>query len=116
MDGNGNVTAVGAGTAVITARAANGKTDTVTVTVMAPASGVTIRCIASDYHVGAKVQLTAVVSPADASGVNVVWTSSNEKVATVNAEGLLSLVGTGTTTITVTTPYGLFATMTITVK
>jgi hypothetical protein len=47
-----------------------------------------------------KVTVTAV--PADATDVVYTWTSANESVATVNAEGIVRIIGVGTTTVTVT--------------
>nr|HPR60802.1 Ig-like domain-containing protein [Prolixibacteraceae bacterium] len=48
---------------------------------------------------------------------NVSWSSSNESVATVSAEGLVNAIGAGTTTITVTTDEGgLTSTVLLTVE
>ena len=49
---------------------------------------------------GASDKLTAVVTPT--STYNLVWTSSNPEVATVNGSGIVEAVGLVTTTITVT--------------
>lgn len=46
-------------------------------------------------------QLNATITPSNASNL-VTWSSSNEKVATVSATGLVSAVGVGIATITVT--------------
>jgi len=53
--------------------------------------------------VGATQQLTATVTPSDATNQNVSWSSSNPSVATVSNSGLVSGVAPGTATITVTT-------------
>lgn len=50
---------------------------------------------------GDTVQLTATVSPDNASEKNVVWTSSDDKIATVSETGLVTLVADGTVVITV---------------
>ena len=52
------------------------------------------------------MQLTAVVSPDNAADKNVTWTSADSSVATVDADGLVTAVGNGTTVITVTTQDG----------
>ena len=66
---------------------------------------------------GETVQLTATVAPSDATDKSVTWTSSNTKVATVDANGKVTAVANGTCTITVTTVDGSkSATSTITVK
>ena len=49
------------------------------------------------------LQLTATISPADATEKRVKWSSSNDSVATVTADGLVTAVGDGTAEITVTT-------------
>ena len=49
------------------------------------------------------VQLTVEISPENASNKNVIWTSNNEEVATVDETGLVTAVKNGSATITVTT-------------
>ena len=44
--------------------------------------------------------LTPIITPEDADGVLVKWTSSDTKIATVSEEGVVTAVGNGTTTIT----------------
>ncbi|WP_340673062.1 DUF5057 domain-containing protein [Brevibacillus agri] len=51
-------------------------------------------------------KLVATVFPADAENKDVKWTSSNEKVATVDSVGRVVAVGSGQATITVTTVDG----------
>ena len=58
-------------------------------------------------------QLTATLTPADAT-TEVVWTSSDENVATV-VNGKVTAVGVGTATITATAGVGVEATCTVTV-
>jgi hypothetical protein len=61
-------------------------------------------------------QLTATMVPANASNQAVTWKSSDETVATVDANGKVTALKEGTTTITVTTADGGFtATCTVTV-
>lgn len=50
--------------------------------------------------VGSELQLTAVVLPEDVSDKTVVWTSSNETIATVDENGLVTGVAMGDVTIT----------------
>lgn len=50
--------------------------------------------------VGSELQLTAVVLPEDASDKTVVWTSSNDTIATVDETGLVTGVAMGEVTIT----------------
>ena len=66
---------------------------------------------------GQSVQLTATVTPTDATDKSVTWTSSNTNVATVDATGKVTAVANGTCVITATTiDGGKTATVTITVN
>ncbi len=65
---------------------------------------------------GATVQLTATVAPENAADKAITWTSSDEKVATVDANGLVTAVANGTATITATAANGVKAECVITVK
>ena len=55
---------------------------------------------------GQTVRLTATVAPANATNKNVTYATSNEKVATVTPEGLVTAVAKGTADITVRTADG----------
>ena len=54
--------------------------------------------------VGESVTLSASREPVDATVTSVVWSSSDEAVATVSADGVVSAVGAGDATITVADP------------
>lgn len=120
VDENGKVTAVKAGNATITVTTEDGKyTATCTVKVSpAPvaANGVTLTPDKTTLNVGEKQTLTATVLPADATNKNVTWVSSDTSVATVE-NGVVTAIGKGTATITVTTADGGYtATCEVTVK
>ncbi len=100
----GFITAKGVGTAVITARTHNGKTDTCKVTVSAAPTALTLPEHPETLGVGQKVDLEAVLDGYYYSGVT--YTSSNENVLTVNKDGLVTAVGTGSATITAATSFG----------
>ena len=57
---------------------------------------------------GETQQLTASISPADATNQNINWTSSNTAVAIVDNNGLVTTLTEGSTTITATTVDGAF--------
>lgn len=66
--------------------------------------------------VGATYQLEVTYKPADAVNVDFVWTSSDETVATVDQNGLVTAVGEGWADITVTAPSGASASITVYVE
>ena len=66
---------------------------------------------------GESLTLVATIAPSNATNKNVKWTSSNEKVATVTENGIITAIKEGTTTITVETEDGnKISTCEITVK
>jgi uncharacterized protein YjdB len=71
-------------------------------------TGVTLNQSTASVNVGATLQLTATVAPANATNKSVVWSSSNNSRATVSANGLVTGVSGGSATITVTTNNGSF--------
>lgn len=98
---NGMVSAVGGGSATITAKTVNGLTATAQVTVYSPVTGVTITAPASSkLAVGKTLKLETTVAPADATEKGVTWSSSNDKIATVAQDGTVTAVAAGKVTIT----------------
>jgi hypothetical protein len=77
-------------------------------------SGITISPASLSGQTGGTAQLTANVSPSNATDATVTWSSSNEAVATVSATGLVSYVAPGTATITATANDGSNVTASIT--
>ena len=116
---DGNVTAVSAGTAIITATSVDGsKTATCTLTVNNPiaVTSVTLDKTIDTLTVGNGDCLFATVYPSNAANQTVTWTTSNSNVAIVSSDGNVTAVGAGTATITATSVDGnKTATCTITV-
>lgn len=108
VDEDGVVTAKAAGTATITATTAvSGKKATCAITVThIQVTGVTLSQTKATIDVGATLTLTATISPANASYKGVKWSSSNEAVATVDENGVVTAKAAGTATVTVTTDDG----------
>lgn len=69
-------------------------------------TGVSVNPTSSTITTGQTQQLTATVSPSNATNTAVNWSSSNTAVATVNSNGLVSAVAAGNAIITVTTVDG----------
>lgn len=74
--------------------------------VVQPATKVSVSAPAKYTYVGGALQLTAAVSPDDATIKDVTWSSSNERVATVNAQGMVVGVSKGSATIKATAADG----------
>ncbi len=55
---------------------------------------------------GQSESLVATINPSDATDQDVIWTSSNTQVSTVDSYGLVTAVGKGTSTITATSADG----------
>lgn len=69
----------------------------------------------SSIEVGDTVQLTAYMTPDNVTTTDVVWSSSDESVATVDGDGLVTAVSEGTATITAYLSDGVTDEVTITV-
>ena len=98
VSNNGLVTAVAEGTTTITAKAGD-KTATCSVTVskkVIPVTSVTLNKTSEQET----FQLSATVSPDNATDKTVTWSSSNTAVATVSSNGLVTAVQEGSATIT----------------
>lgn len=102
VSSDGTVTAKSPGTANITCVTTDGskKSATCTVTVKQGVTGITLNKTSATIGVGNSTQLTANVSPSNATNKSIKWSSSNTGVATVNGNGQVTGVGVGTTTIT----------------
>jgi uncharacterized protein YjdB len=135
VDQNGNINAVGAGSATITCTANDGSgiNATCAVTVNGQSStgsgntggtsntggnsgitnltnvkvaGITIGGNSSIGTKGGTLILTLNITPSNATNKNVTWTSSNPSVATVNAQGVVTAVANGTSDIIATAADG----------
>ena len=99
----GNVTAVGVGTATITAKSRDGgKTATCKVTVSdgtVKLESISLKTTSLSMKKGDKTTVYAVYNPSNVTDKVLTWTSSNTDVATVS-EGNVTAVGAGTATIT----------------
>ena len=108
VDSTGKVTAIKAGTTVITATAKDdsGISASCTVQVTVPTvkvTGITLNKTTASVVKGKTVALTATVTPTNATNKNVTWKSSNPKIAKVDEKsGVVTAVAAGTATITAT--------------
>ena len=105
VNATGLVSAIGVGSATITATV-EGKSGTAVIIVTPiPVASVTATLAASSIHIGQTTQATA--TTLDAGGIaltgrSIAWSSDNNAIATVSSTGLVSAVSAGNATITAT--------------
>lgn len=109
VDSNGLLTAVGVGTATITATSVDGVyKKTCTVTVGKHVSNVLLSDSSLIVNVGASKQLTATVLPLNATDKSVEWISTSSSIASVDENGVVTANAPGNATIIVSTNDGGF--------
>lgn len=103
VDGNGKVYALSAGTTLIRALATDGSgiSGTIEITVYPLPHSIMIEGT-GELLVEQTAQLNATVLPIYSRNKNVIWTSEDESIATVDAAGRVTAVGNGTVDIIVT--------------
>ena len=69
-------------------------------------TGVTASVEKAELKVGETTKATATIMPEGAEGVELAWTSSDDKIATVDKDGNVKAVAEGTATLTVTATQG----------
>jgi len=96
VDNNGSVRGVGNGTCIITATSVDGGfTATCEVTVTQPVEALALEKHELNLKVGETGRLYAQIVPATANDKTVVWSSSDDEVATVDANGVVTAVKGG---------------------
>ena len=120
VSSTGLVTAKSTGDAVITAKTTDGSnlSASCSVTVKRLATSISLNQTSATLYLNQTIQLTATVSPYNATDKSVVWSSFDSSIATVSENGLVTAIAPGYTTITATTVDGsnLSASCGITVK
>ncbi len=108
VSSSGLVTGVSAGTVSIIATSIDGGYNAVAEVNVASVSveGITLVPTSITINPSETQQLTAVISPNDATNKSVVWTTSDESIATVDEDGLVTAIAYGTATVTATTVDG----------
>lgn len=110
VDSKGVVTAVAAGTATITCTSTDGYAKaTVKVTVTQPPTGIKFKSKKTTVKIGTPKKFTPTVLPETATNKNVIWSSSDEKIAKVAADGTVTGLKKGTVKITATTANSLYS-------
>ena len=116
---NGVITGVTPGEAVITVTSGNVKAECHVTVLPIPEvhpDGITLDFNNIDLRKGETIKITAVVTPDNADNKTVTWMTTDNSVATVNTNGLVTAVGGGVATIIATTANGLTASCEVTVN
>ena len=113
VDDEGKITGIEAGTATITAETANGRIASCVVTVTSTGQTQTTQLTDISLDITGitmkkndEQKLNVIFEPENAENQNVVWSSSDDSIAIVNAYGLVKAKNIGTATITVETEDG----------
>ena len=108
VDAKGKVFGVSNGEAVITAKTTDGsnKEARCYVTVKTKSQGVVLNEVQLVMNPGQKFQLIATVLPEESNDKEIVWSSTNEKVAKVDLTGRVIAIANGNATITAKTADG----------
>ena len=99
VDQKGNVMGIKAGSATVSVTNASGVVTRYSVKVTQPVTSVTLNAHKISWNVGKSGHFYPTVGPEEATNTEVTYQSSNEDVATVDENGLLTAVAPGTCTI-----------------
>lgn len=113
VDQNGLVKALKVGSVAITAKEKNGGRNAkyadcaiLVKAIVYPVENVTLDVHDFELFESESKQLTATVSPQNATNKEIIWSSSNFEIATVDAKGLVTAIIAGTAVITASTKDG----------
>ena len=108
VSSKGVITAKGKGTCTITCTAADGygTKNICEVTVKQPVTEIALSETTASLWVGDTKTITATATPTTAGNISVTWSSSDNSVASVSSEGVITANGEGTCTITCTAADG----------
>lgn len=99
VDETGLITPVSCGTCTVTFAAVNGKTVSLSVRVVDPATSISLPEKEIALKSGESLQMTATVLPETAGDRSVEWSVTDKSVAAVNSDGLLIAKSEGTCTL-----------------
>ena len=106
IDDDGNITAKRAGKVIVTITSIDSNiSDTMTVNIINPVvkvNSITLNKSNISLRVGDTSNIVATISPSNVTNKNVIWSSNNTKVATVDNNGKVKATGVGNAIITVT--------------
>ena len=117
-DTTGEISGISKGQAIVNVVTHNGvkAEKACTVTVVPAPTGVKLSATTAKLGVGQEYPITGTVTGPEGCDTRLTWTSNNQKVATVDENGVVTAVATGTATITAMTGNRKKATCAVTVK
>lgn len=108
-----NITPLSNGTTVIKVVTADGeKSDTITVVVTTPVSGLSMSVVPVVLNPSRTYKIQATVLPSTATNMALIWESTNTSIATVDANGLVRAISSGSCGISATTVDGEYTAIT----
>lgn len=113
VDNTGKITGVAPGKAVVFAKTSYGGFVYCNVTVVQQVTGIQLNYDEKTIVLGESFQIKATIVPSNAVGVDLVWSSSNTKVAKVSTNGTVTSVAGGTAIIKCATKDGKITEFTI---
>lgn len=120
VDGNGFITGLKEGTAIITVTSSNGKTASCVVTVTNDTvniDNIVLDPSKATLKVGDKSQIVATIEPDNATERNLIWSSSDPSIVSVDSKGVITGLKPGKAIVTVKSKDGkVFSTSEITVE
>lgn len=111
VNSDGTVTANRTGTATITATTTSGKKAYCVVTIVDPTIPVASVTVDRTEHIMTQaetVQLKGVILPSDATNKNLTWTSTDNRIASVTENGVVTANAVGVAVITATANNGMY--------
>lgn len=108
---SGSIKAVGVGSCIINAKSSldNNVSASISISVSGiSVTGISLNKTSTNLNVGAEEQLTATISPSDATNKNIVWSSSDSSIVSVD-NGLIKALQAGQVTISATSEDGNFS-------
>ncbi len=109
VDENGVITGLSVGKATITVTGENGKTTTCVINVVSneiPVEKIMVTPNKTNMDVDSVLQLSVKIEPSNATNRDLIWTSSDESIATVDNKGIVKGLKAGKVTITAKTKDG----------
>ena len=107
VSSTGVVTSKKPGTTIITVKTKDtGKTATVNVVVVQPVTGIKLSKNSTQINVNKTEIIKATIEPSNASNKKVIWSSSNNNIASVSSSGKITAITSGQAIITAATEDG----------